>query len=133
MTTLFLSKANKVVAESKESGPSAESGSTVKEKQGEQREGKYAARTQIGYEKDGSPQYRYFKTMEEYKTYLDNKGRSAKKDKKDPKASDKGKGDLEDKVKKEQAESKDKSGNLKSQEKKNLFVKKSLTLRLYVR
>jgi len=133
MKNLILSKANKIVAESKDSGPSAESGSTVKEKQGEQREGKYAARVQIGYEKDGSPQYRYFKTMEEYKTYLGNKSSPKKKGGKDPKAADKSDSDLEDKVKKEQAESKDKSGNLKSQEKKDLFVKKSLHVRLYVR
>lgn len=132
MKNLILSKANKVVAESKESGPSAESGSTA-EKQGEQREGKYAARVQIGYEKDGSPQYRYFKNMEEYKTYLNNKGRSAKKDKKESKADDESDTDLENKVKKEQKQSKDKSGNLKNQEKNNLFVKKSLTVRLYVR
>lgn len=43
---------------------------------GEEREGTYAARAQTGYEKDGSPQYRYFRTMEEYKTYLANKNKA---------------------------------------------------------
>jgi hypothetical protein len=47
------------------------------------RGGKYAARIQTGYEKDGSPQYRYFKTMDEYEAYLNHQGKSKKKDKDD--------------------------------------------------
>ncbi|NJL53705.1 hypothetical protein HC928_00270 [bacterium] len=63
---------------------------------GEQRGGKYTARVQIGYEKDGSPKYRYFQTEEEYETYLQGKGRSKESKK------------LEHKVKQEHAESTDK-------------------------
>lgn len=63
---------------------------------GEQRGGKYVARVQDGYEKDGSPKYRYFKTEEEYETYLKGKGRS------------KAAKQLEHKVKREHEESTDK-------------------------
>lgn len=63
---------------------------------GEQRGGKYVARVQIGYEKDGSPKYRYFKTEEEYEAYLQSRGKS--------KAAKK----LEQKVKREHEESTDK-------------------------
>ncbi len=73
----------------------------VHSSKGEQRGGQYVARAQVGYDHDGSPKYRYFKTEEEYETYLKGKGRSegAKK--------------LEDKVKKEHKESteKQKHGN----------------------
>lgn len=132
MKSLILSKAKKIVAESKASGPSAESGSTNTEKRGEQREGKYAARVQVGYEKDGSPQYRYFKTIEQYKTYLDNKSSFEGEGKNKKKTHSSGSSKLKEKMTREQRESKDKSGNLKSQE-KNLFVKKSLDVRLYIR
>jgi hypothetical protein len=37
---------------------------------GVSRGGNYVARVQIGYEKDNSPRYRYFKTLDEYKEYL---------------------------------------------------------------
>lgn len=37
---------------------------------GQLREGHYVARVQVGNEKDGSPKYRYFKTSQEYETYL---------------------------------------------------------------
>lgn len=63
---------------------------------GEQRGGQYVARVQIGYEKDGSPKYRYFKSEEEYETYLEGKGKS------------KAGKELETKVKREHAESTDK-------------------------
>jgi hypothetical protein len=49
-----------------------------KEQTGEARGGKYAARVQSGYEKDGSPKYRYFKTHKEYDAYM--KGSGKKKD-----------------------------------------------------
>lgn len=45
---------------------------------GESRGGAYAARAQVGVEKDGSPMYRYFKTIDEYKTYLAGKGKGVK-------------------------------------------------------
>lgn len=63
---------------------------------GEQRGGQYVARVQIGYEKDGSPKYRYFKTEEEYETYLEGRGKSESAKK------------LEHKVKREHEESTDK-------------------------
>lgn len=62
----------------------------------ERKGGKYAARVQIGYEKDGSPMYRYFSTEEEYEKYLSRKGRSKEAKK------------LETKVKREHEESTDK-------------------------
>lgn len=60
---------------------------------GEQRGGKYVARIEIGYEKDGSPKYRYFKTEEEYEQYMRGRGRSKEAEK------------LEHKVKREHEES----------------------------
>lgn len=63
---------------------------------GSQRGGKYVARVQVGYEKDGSPKYRYFKTNEEYETYMSARGESKEAKK------------LEHKVKKEHQESTDK-------------------------
>lgn len=75
-------------------------GSTQSGGRGEQRGGHYVARTQIGYEKDGSPKYRYFKTEEEYETYLKGKGKSPEAKK------------LEHKVKREHDESTDKHTGL---------------------
>lgn len=49
----------------------ADPSSTMTEsKVGEMRGGKYAARAQVGQNKDGSPRYKYFATQEEYKKYL---------------------------------------------------------------
>lgn len=48
----------------------------AKNQQGEARGGEYAARLQIGYEKDGSPRYKYFKTLEERDKYLEKRGSS---------------------------------------------------------
>tara|TARA_R100001244_G_scaffold53662_1_gene46574 strand:- start:15170 stop:15568 length:399 start_codon:yes stop_codon:yes gene_type:complete len=45
---------------------------------GEMRGGSFVARVVTGTDKDGSPQYRYFKTNEEYKSYLDSKGSGKK-------------------------------------------------------
>lgn len=67
---------------------------------GAQRGGKYVARVQVGYEKDGSPKYRYFHTEEDYETYLAGKGRSPEAKK------------LERKVKREHAESTSKQTGL---------------------
>lgn len=64
---------------------------------GSQRGGSYVARTQIGYEKDGSPQYRYFRSEEEYEAYLKKHGKSKHAD------------DLEEKLDKEQRESSEKA------------------------
>lgn len=86
---------------------------------GEHRGGSYAARARIGTEADGSPMYRYFKTMEEYRTYKTNLGRDkrtgnyGKKAKKDD--------DLERKVKKEQKRS---SGKVKRKQKDDLYIDK---------
>jgi len=96
---------------------------------GEQRGGKYVARVQIGYEKDGSPKYRYFESEEEYEKYLQGRGRS------------KAAKELERKVKREHEESKDKhTGSIVHQpasRKLGLLSKDkekvAKSLRLYVR
>lgn len=86
---------------------------------GEEREGTYAARAQTGYEKDGSPQYRYFKTMAEYKTYLANKnGSEDSGEDKDENSGDK----LKQKMDKEQRATKRKMKKPTSS--KNLLVSK---------
>lgn len=63
---------------------------------GEQRGGQYVARAQVGYEKDGSAKYRYFKTEEEYQKFLGGRNKSE------------GGKELDSKVKKEHKESTDK-------------------------
>lgn len=99
---------------------------------GEQRGGDYIARIQIGYERDGSPKYRYFKSEEEYESYLSSRGRS------------KSAKQLEDKVKKEHKESTEKHGKAKINEPKHPVSEKkkhgllagektTKSLRLYVR
>lgn len=98
------------------------------------RGGKYAARIQIGYEKDGSPKYRYFKTQEEYEKYL--QGRGGKKKKKKDKDKRKDGDTLEEKREKEQKESKEKQQKLmtaSAKKKKEVeTTKKSLCLYLEV-
>lgn len=97
---------------------------------GETRGGKYVARVQIGTEKDGSPRYRYFKTQDEYESYL--AGQKGKKERaaKQKKQAHK----LETKVKEEQRTSKLKqehsSSNKRGRAKKDVFTNKSLTLYL---
>lgn len=49
---------------------SGENLSKAKEQTGEQLGGKYVARVQTGVEKDGSPQYRYFRSQSDYNQYL---------------------------------------------------------------
>lgn len=94
---------------------------------GEQRGGRYIARVQIGYERDGSPKYRYFHSEEEYEAYLAGRGKS--------KAAKK----LERKVKREHEESTDKqTGRIVHQpasRKPGLLSKDKVekSLRLYVR
>lgn len=93
---------------------------------GEQRGGSYVARVQTGYEKDGSPQYRYFKNSEEYRKYLESKGKSKdkNKDKKKDRKESEGKGKerhLKSKLKEEHEESRKKQED--TQGKVNLFVK----------
>lgn len=99
--------------------------SSPQEKRGEQRGGTYVARAQVGYESDGSPKYRYFKTSDEYQAFLQSRGKS------------KGGKDLETKVKKEHAESTEKQGqgdakkpSLLSRDKDKPVTK---SLRLFVR
>lgn len=49
---------------------SGENISKAKEQTGESLGGKYVARVQTGVEKDGSPQYRYFRSQADYNKYL---------------------------------------------------------------
>lgn len=98
---LYLSKAN---PEGRSSG----------DQQGEQRSGKYVARVQIGYEKDNSPKYRYFKTVEEYKKYLAANGGKKDGDGKQDK--------LKDKVDKEHKGSKKKQQKAAKERARSLFV-----------
>lgn len=81
---------------------------------GESKGGKYAARLQIGVEKDGSPMYKYFKTREEYEKYLKNRSQGNK--------SDKG-SELKQKVDQEHESSTAKVRQKTSVGKKNLFTK----------
>lgn len=70
---------------------------------GEQRGGKYVARVQTGVSKDGSPIYRYFRTSEEYKTYIENKAKIKDEDSK--KANSKEDKKIKEKVAREQKKS----------------------------
>jgi len=95
-----------------------------KEQTGEHAGGTYVARVQTGVEKDGSPQYRYFRSQADYNKYLAKK-RDAKKDGKDmgqgkkTKTGSKSKGGkvldmkerLQAKLKQEQESSSNKTGN----------------------
>lgn len=56
--------------------------SKAKEQTGQALGGKYVARVQTGVEKDGSPQYRYFRSQADYNKYLAQQ-RDAKKQGKD--------------------------------------------------
>lgn len=97
----------------------------------EVRGGDYAARVQEGYEKDGSPKYRYFKTQEEYEKYLQGKGKGKKKKKK--KDSD---NTLAEKREEERKDSKKKQSKIFAENKKKKkeveTTKKSLSLYLRV-
>lgn len=91
---------------------------------GEAREGSYAARVVTGYEKDGSPQYRYFKTTEDYKAYLDNKTKPSGNKQRGRKEDDKTGGKkLKEKIESEQGRTRRKMQASK-QKKNNLFVQK---------
>lgn len=91
--------------------PSAYSG---KNKQGETRGGKYVARIQIGYEKDGSPRYKYFSSFEERDKYVEGRGKSGGK------AGEK----LQHKLNKEQKKSKDKANTGQGKQARgDLFVR----------
>lgn len=79
------------------SGNASKAPKSKRDTKGEQRGGKYVARVQIGYEKDNSPKYRYFKTNEEFEAFLENRGRSEKTEQSQK---------LEQKVKQEHRESK---------------------------
>ena len=77
---------------------------------GEQHGGNYIARRQLGYNKDGKPRYRYFRTAEELERY--NKWKSGdkaakKQDKERHKRGDK----LSDKKSKEDKKSEEKATN----------------------
>jgi len=81
--------------------------------QGESRGGKYAARLQTGYEKDGSPRYKYFSSFDDRDKYLASRGQQNKKDD-EP---------LDSKLDTEQSETKEKQGKSPGKsEASNLFV-----------
>ena len=98
----------------------------------EVRGGKYAARVQIGIEKDGSPKYRYFKTQEEYESYMKGSGKANKK----KQTAEKTGKTLKEKQEKERKDSKKKQESLMTaQAKKKKEVEtteKSLSLYLEV-
>lgn len=99
----------------------------------ELRGGKYAARVQEGYERDGSPKYRYFKTQEEYEDYLSGSGRKKKSKKKKDK--DKGGEErLEDKRNEENKDQKQKQRYLftEGRRKKKEVETTKKSLRLYI-
>lgn len=93
---------------------------------GAQRGGQYVAREQIGFETDGSPKYRYFKTEEEHEAFIKHRGEA------------KGAQGLKAKVSKEHTESvnkvkgsAEKAKDDKPEPKKHGLLSKSLSL--YVR
>lgn len=90
---------------------------------GEQRGGAYVARVQTGYEKDGSPKYRYFDTEKEYESYLQGSGR-----KKESKNQKKKGEELKEKTKKQSKEEKKKASKLftAAAKKEKKKVRKSL-------
>lgn len=94
--------------------PSGGGGKSQSNEQGETRGGKYAARLQTGYEKDGSPRYKYFQSFDDRDQYLASRGKS--------KESEGGK-KLKDKLSDEKDKSKDKQGQTPGKnESANLFV-----------
>jgi len=89
--------------------------------QGESRGGKYAARLQTGYEKDGSPRYKYFSSFEDRDKYLATRSQPKDKESDDPDES------LDSKLEAEQSKTKEKQGgknNPGKSEAANLFVAK---------
>lgn len=54
-----------------------------KQQTGEQRGGKYVARVQIGYEKDGSPRYKYFGSQEAFRQWQEKHTRPSKSKKRE--------------------------------------------------
>lgn len=87
------------------------------QKQGETRGGNYVARIQVGYEKDGSPRYKYFQSIKERDEYLQNRGKTGESKRK-----------LKTKLTREQKESKAKQdashGKVEGGKKNKLYVKK---------
>ena len=98
--------------------------SSKKDTKGGQRGGKYVARVQVGYDKDGSAKYRYFRSGDEYKAYLE--GRKGKKATQEAHAKHSAKR-LEEKTKKEHEES-----TQKQESKKMADLAKSVPLYLGV-
>lgn len=103
-----------------------------KEKRGEEREGSYAARAQIGTEKDGSPMYRYFDTVEQYKNYIDKKNKKPKKDKDTPSDKEDDKESLKEKTAKEHKQSTEKHRAAQREAKEKQSFGKSVTLYIKV-
>lgn len=75
---------------------------------GEQRGGKYVARVQTGYDKDGSPKYKYFQSQEEYKNWKSKNGKGGKR-----KKPDKNPHNLSQKTEREHRDSTEKQNNSK--------------------
>lgn len=75
--TIYLKEDLTKAAERVAPARQASTSSPTADKTGEERGGKYAARVQTGFDKDGSPQYRYFKTQDQYRQYLETKGRAS--------------------------------------------------------
>ncbi len=82
---------------------------------GEQRGGDYYHRVQTGYSKDNTPNYRYFKTKEEFDSYSKQKGTTGKERTKKP--SDEGAKRLKEATAKEKKET-------SAKQKESLFIKK---------
>lgn len=122
----LLNKAAKAAKGDKPVSAASEKPSALSGGRGEQRGGKYVARVQVGYEKDGSPKYRYFKTEEDYENYVKGRGQSKEAKK------------LERKVKREHEESTSKeTGTIvhqpASKEPSSLLFTTRKSLSLYVR
>lgn len=95
---------------------------------GESRGGSYVKRVQTGIEKDGSPKYKYFQSIEDYKKYIEDKGDSIEREAKRKKDSKK----LADKLEDQQESSKEAASKKGKKDKKPSVVSKSLDLFLYL-
>lgn len=105
-------------------------------KAGEQRGGNYFHRVQTGYSKDNTPEYRYFKTKEEWESYQAHENPKSKEPKKKDK--DDGAERLKKKTQKEQKASskkvnKDSGLFIKPSKKDSPKVQKSLYITLEVK
>ena len=91
---------------------------------GASRGGNYVARVQMGYEKDNSPRYRYFKTLSEYKDYLKRLKARRKKDSKEKDDSDDSSASLKDSDQEAKRPERRSSKKRSQADRQSLFVKK---------